>query len=290
MSSSKKPAIFLDRAPKPEVRVGFMFCDAYYEAKSPLTGGRMKLKQPASRGMAPLLLGAGCVWLVSVAAALCLNERGALWHVVHDICVPVQKTLSLPLPCLKVDTDHGFVVIRALFDTTRIIIVPTTRMEGIESPLLLRDDMPNLWWFAWNERNNVMTSARRPLDWADIGMAINSGPRRTQDQLHIHVDCVDPRLKRALASRTRDISGKWSVLDLRPWADQYRIKSIDASGLDKSIFKQVAEEVPGARLQMGLQSIGVVGVSDGQGNHGFAVLVNSKRGRAEELLDHKCSG
>jgi CDP-diacylglycerol pyrophosphatase len=201
----------------------------------------------------------------------------------------MQKTLSLPLPCLKVDAEHGFAVIRAPYDKTRIIVVPTAKMVGIESLALLQDNTPNLWSFAWNERTRVTTSARRPLDWSDVGMAINSSQTRSQDQLHIHVDCVDTRLKQALASHANTISTNWSVLDLRPWGDRYRIKRINAAGLNQNIFKLIAEEVPGARSRMALQTIGVVGFPYMNQEHDFAVLVNSKGGHAEELLDHTCS-
>jgi CDP-diacylglycerol pyrophosphatase len=132
-------------------------------------------------------------------------------------------------------------------------------------------------------------SAHRPLEWSDIGMTINSRRGRTQDQLHIHVDCVDPRLKRALASRAGRLSSKWSTLDLRPWAARYRIKDIDAAGINQNIFKLIADEIPGARSRMALQSIGVVGSIGPNGGHGFTVLVNSSGGHAEELLDHTCS-
>jgi CDP-diacylglycerol pyrophosphatase len=234
-------------------------------------------------------IAAACIWLSSGTLGFGFNERSELWHVVHDLCVPMQKTLSLPLPCLKVDAERGFAVIRAPYDKTRIIIVPTEKMEGIESLALLQDNMPNLWSFAWSERNRVTTSARRPLDWSDIGMAINSSQSRTQDQLHIHVDCVDTRLKQVLASRAKTISTNWSVLDLRPWGDQYKIKRIDAASLNQNIFKLIAEEVPGARSRMALQSIGVVGFANKDEERDFAVLVNSRGGHAEELLDHSCS-
>jgi CDP-diacylglycerol pyrophosphatase len=226
---------------------------------------------------------------VDARGGFSVPDRAALWHIVNDLCLPTQRTLSLPLPCLKVDTERGFAEIRAPLDETQILIVPTTKIEGIESPVLLQDSMPNLWSFAWNERSRVTTAARRPLDWSGIGMVINSKQGRMQDQLHIHVDCVDARLKRALASYAGNISTKWSVLDLRPWADQYRIKSIDVAGLNQNIFKLIAEEVPGARSRMALQTIGVVGLLDRNGERGFAVLVNSDGGTAEKLLDHTCS-
>src|SRR5208282_5212925 len=92
-------------------------------------------------------------------AAFEFKDRTALWYVVNDLCRPMQETLNLPIPCLKVDMSQGFVVIRAPGDKTQILIVPTRRIGGIESPIVLRDGTPNLWSYAWNERNRVAASA-----------------------------------------------------------------------------------------------------------------------------------
>lgn len=234
-----------------------------------------------------------------VAAALCagagsadafdVNDRRALWFVVNDLCRPMQRLLGSPRPCLKVDLAHGFIVLRAPGETTQILIAPTARIEGIESSAILKEGAPNLWALAWAERNRVAASAPRPLQWDDVGMAINSRRGRSQDQLHIHVDCVDFRLKRALAARAFRPSPNWSRLDPGPWASRYRVKYIAAAGLEKNIFKMVAEEIPGAKAKMARQAIAVVGVG-AKDDRGFAVLASSDGdGHAEELLDHSCA-
>ncbi len=223
------------------------------------------------------------------AAAYAFGERAALWGVVKDLCLPIHRVIGVALPCQKVDMERGYVVIRAPGDETRIIIVPTTKIGGIESPALLREDAPNYWAFAWSERGRVIASAGRPLDdWSDIGMAINSSVSRAQDQLHIHVDCVDARLKRALAANAARLSQKWVSLELTPWGQRYRVKRIGASDLERSVFQMVANEIPGARGRMGRLSIAVVGHVGAGGERGFVVLVNGARGHAEELLDHEC--
>ncbi len=249
----------------------------------------MRLK-PLARTMrfALFLLGAGLAGSGEVAA-FDVADRTALWHVVNDLCRPMQQAFSLPLPCLKVDMADGFAVIRAPGDKTRILVVPTEKIEGIESPAVLGDHMTTFWSQAWSERKRVVVSAARPLGWNDIGMAVNSRRGRSQDQLHIHVDCVDPRLKLALASRANRLSSKWSSLEPGPWASRYRVKEIDAAGVDRNIFKLVADEIPGAKSRMARQSIAVVGFIGQNGDRGFAVLVNSDGGHAEELLDHDCS-
>ncbi len=73
----------------------------------------MRLK-PFARTMrfALLLLGAGLAGS-GEAAAFDVADRTALWHVVNDLCRPMQQAFSLPLPCLKVDMAGGYAVIRA---------------------------------------------------------------------------------------------------------------------------------------------------------------------------------
>jgi len=220
------------------------------------------------------------------APALDLSDRGALWQVVHKLCLPMHATLGLSLPCLAVDDERGFVVIRAPGDATRIIVVPTARMEGIESPSLLRDDAPNFWAFAWEARDRVADAAPRPLGWDDIGMAINSRYGRTQDQMHIHVDCLDARLKQALAGAKLSTQ-RWSTLNLKPWG-RYRVKRLAENGLEQSPFQTVAREIPGAKTRMDEQTIAVAGVTDHKGERGFALLEKGAGGSAEELLDHQC--
>jgi CDP-diacylglycerol pyrophosphatase len=215
------------------------------------------------------------------------SDRGDLWRVVHDLCAPMDRVTGLPLPCLKVDRADGVAVIRAPTDVNRIIVVPTRRIPGVESPLLLGAAGQKLWAAAWAQRQRVMTAANRPLDWSDIGMAVNSQSRRTQDQFHIHVSCVDPRLKRALKNHPPRRTG-WSDLNLGPWADDYRARRIDARDIDSNLFRMVADELPGVKERMGEQSLAVIGYASEKGEHDFVLLESGDGGHAEELLDHSC--
>ena len=235
----------------------------------------------------PCLLVAGLAWRVLKAEDATASDRGDLWRVVHDLCSPMDRVTGLPLPCLKVKRGDGVAVIRAPTDVHRIIVVPIRKIPGVESPLLLGNEGENLWAAAWSERQTVIDAARRPLGWSDIGMAVNSRERRTQDQFHIHVSCVDPRLRRALEMHPPRRSG-WFNLDLGPWADHYRAKRIESRDLDRNLFRMVAEELPGARESMGLQSLAVIGYGSETGEHGFLLLDSGDGGHAEELLDHSC--
>lgn len=213
--------------------------------------------------------------------------RDGLWRIVHGVCAPVSQITGVPLPCLAVDHAKGYAVVRAPDDTTHIIITPLARVSGVESPALQKKDAPNYWAVAWGQRHWVTEAADHPLAWNDLGMAINSQPGRSQDQLHIHVDCVDPRLRQALARAVRSQNG-WFEIDLAPWAGRYRARRLKTSELDQNIFRMVALEIPRARDNMADETIAVIGLEDSHREKGFVLLAAGDGGHAEELLDHQC--
>jgi CDP-diacylglycerol pyrophosphatase len=231
-------------------------------------------------------LGGLAFWRVTRAEDAHASDRGDLWLVVHDLCAALDKVAGLPLPCLKVDRNAGFIVLRAPMDGARVLVVPMRKISGVESPLILLPGAPNAWTYAWSQRDYVASKASRPLDWNDYALAINSSAARTQDQLHIHVSCIDPRLKRILARRSPP-KNVWTTIDLAPWADRYRIKRIDEATLRRDPFKIVAAEIPDARTKMGEQSLALVGYGGAEGRE-FILLDSGGYGHAEELLDHRC--
>ena len=123
-----------------------------------------------------------------------------MWVVVHDICLPAYQGIGVAFPCAEVNIanglDRGFAVLRTPSSATHVIVVPTTRISGIENPALLRENAPNYWEAAWDARRFVEEGAGRRLSRDKIGMAINSAASRSQDQLHIHVACIAPTVPR----------------------------------------------------------------------------------------------
>ena len=101
-------------------------------ADSMRTNRRMRVKLPSKiTRFALLVVGAVAVG-TTTATAFDVKDRAALWYVVNDLCRPMQEALKLPIPCLKVDTEREFLVFRAPGDETQILIVPTTKIDGIE--------------------------------------------------------------------------------------------------------------------------------------------------------------
>jgi CDP-diacylglycerol pyrophosphatase len=105
-------------------------------------------------------------------------NRDELWVVVHDICVPACQSIGLGFPCAEVNIadglERGFAVLRAPSSAAHVIVVPTIRISGIESPALQSENAPNYWEAAWDARRFVEQGARRQLLRDQIGMAPRS--------------------------------------------------------------------------------------------------------------------
>jgi CDP-diacylglycerol pyrophosphatase len=103
-------------------------------------------------------------------------NRSGLWVVVHDICLPAYRGIGVAFPCAEVNIanglDRGFAVLQTPSSATHVIVVPTTRISGIENPVLLRENAPNYWEAAWDARRFVEEGAGHLLSRDKIGMAI----------------------------------------------------------------------------------------------------------------------
>ena len=97
-------------------------------------------------------------WLV-VAASLEISPRDVLWIIVHDECLPDQLQNHNPQPCTKVDldegTEQGFAILKDIRGATQFLLIPTTRISGIESPILLAPEAPNYFAAAWEARKYI---------------------------------------------------------------------------------------------------------------------------------------
>src|SRR5262249_33133689 len=179
---------------------------------------------------------------------------------------------------------------------TQYLLIPTARVSGIESPAILAPGAPNYWQDAWTARRFVDQKAGRDLPRQDISLAINAQSRRSQNQLHIHIDCIRADVKAALAAKSGEIGSHWVALTLPPAGHTYlalRVDSPDLAGANP--FRLVADGVPDAAAHMGDQTIVVTGASFGAGQEGFYVLEthvgagDPTLGWGEELQDHDCA-
>jgi CDP-diacylglycerol pyrophosphatase len=235
---------------------------------------------------------AAAAWLAPPLADA--SNPDALWHVVHDLCVTDMRVSHLPAPCLEVNRRGGYAALKDLKGKTQILLIPTARVTGIESPKLLAEDSPNYWQAAWQARRFFEQRAGGAVPRDDIGLAINSINGRSQNQLHIHVDCVRSDVKAALEDHAGDIGAHWRPLEVDLAGERYRAMRLygdDLSGEDP--FKLLADESAKVREDMGLQTLAVIGW-DFHGRPGFILLAatggvpGNPQGASEDLLDHTC--
>ena len=248
------------------------------------------------RGLRRTLLGGLlAVTLATTLYAATGLPRDALRHV-ELTCMLDHWVTASALPCLSVDSAHGVVVLRAPLEDTHVVVMPTASVSGVEAPLLRRDGGPNYFQAAWDARSFVQGEVARPLGWDDVGLAINSRSTRSQDQLHIHVDCVDRRVKRALAaSADRFPTDRWLQGGLVVHGHPLWVRLVDAPSLTGTNLFRLSDDIPGFAADPAETTLAAFGVVGAGGRRGFAIVAGqSDPARAasqftgEHLLDHAC--
>lgn len=249
----------------------------------------MSVSCQPSAALALLLL------VVPPCAAQAANPD-ALRQIVQDICVPAATISSAPLPCRLVDPSKRYAVLKDLQGATQYLVVPTDTITGIESPGILAPNAPNFWEDAWEARRFIDQNAGRSVPRNFIGLAINSDSGRTQNQLHIHVDCIKPAAIRALRLSREAIGPAWQLLPVKFTGHPYMAMRIDAPDFSRvNPFQLLADGVPGAKNDMKDQTLVAVPATFKNGQDGFYLLtdhVDKARGdiaSGEELLDHSCT-
>lgn len=227
-------------------------------------------------------------------------NRDALWFVVHDICLPAYNSIGVAFPCLEVNLasglDRGSAVLEAPSSASHVIVVPTTRISGIESPALQGEDAPNYWEAAWEARRFIEQGAHRQLPRDRIAMAINAAATRSQDQLHIHVSCVAPAVADFLRRYQAEIRGAWSPLRAKLAGHKFTAMKIETESLAQlDPFKLLARSHPSNKLSTGRQTLSVIAGTFRNGKSGFYLLANDPGASpgdfvsAESLLDENCA-
>lgn len=186
-------------------------------------------------------------------------------------------------PCTLVAPERGFVVIK---DRDRAkpyawLLVPSTDVTGIEAPAVFEAPVAGFWQIGWQVGRRLV-----PAPPEGLGLAINSLAGRSQNLLHIHVSCVAPAVREALAAA--ELGPDWAEAPFLELAGQ-RFNARRVERLEPSPFL-LLRDLPGAAEDMGGQSLGVIGAADG----GFLLLTDSTEpgvaAETEALLDETCRG
>ncbi|MDR3529461.1 MAG: CDP-diacylglycerol diphosphatase [Rhodopila sp.] len=245
----------------------------------------------------------GCLVLLVLAFAPGGSQAAdpsALWKIVSGQCVPHEQASRDPSPCSAVDlargVEKGYVVLKDINGVAQFLLIPTTRVGGIEDPAILAPDAPNYWDAAWQARYFVEERLNTSLPRDAISLAINSTVGRTQDQLHIHIDCVRPDVQESLTANLDKVGGVWTPFPVPLAGHSYRAIRIDQETLDGiDPFRVLADADRGAQADMGMHTLVLVGETFADGSNGFVLLddyadlLAGDRASGEQLQDHTCA-
>jgi len=224
-----------------------------------------------------------------------------LWEVVHNLCVPGQSEYHDPKPCLQVDLhggiESGFAILRDPRGGTQFLLIPTTRISGIESPIVRGPHATNYFADAWEVRTYINEALHQTLPRDGIGLAINSAVSRSQDQLHIHFSCVRVDVWEALHKYERRIRNHWAPFNVSFFGHTYAAMWVSGEHLSPhNPFDLLENKLPGASQDMANRTLVVIGFTRAEGTKGFVILADRANqeeesddlGNGEELLDPSC--
>lgn len=225
---------------------------------------------------------------LAIAAFSFHKNADALWQIVSEQCVPGQQQGN-PTPCDHVDLAQGYVTLKDRVGPLQYLLMPVAKISGIESPQMLDPHTPNFIYQSWQQRRLLTEKRGSPVADSAVSLAINSEYGRTQNQLHVHISCLRPDIRQQLDALAPGLNQQWQAETVLKHA--YLMRTLTPEQLaQKSVFIRLAEEVPGARSEMGKYGLSLAMLPDGR-----LVLMATERnwlklnrGSAEEIQDHSC--
>jgi CDP-diacylglycerol pyrophosphatase len=250
-------------------------------------------------------MAARLAWLSVLIAGLaptmaCAADPSALWKIVDGKCVPHEEATRDPAPCTAVNlsqgAEKGFVVLKDITGASQFLLIPTARIGGIEDPAILAAGVTNYWDAAWSARYFVDSRVHTNLPRDGFALAINSSVGRTQDQLHIHIDCIRPDVRDALTANLDHVGTVWAPFPVPLAGENYRAIRINQETLDGlDPFRVLADGDPKARGEMGMHTLVLVGEAFSDKTSGFVLLdgqadlAAGDHASGEQLEDHSCA-
>ncbi len=221
----------------------------------------------------------------------------ALWRIVHESCVPHAEAGEGPKPCETVDLaggeTEGVAILKDLNGVAQMLAIPTRRITGIEEPQMLAPHAPNVFAAAWKAKALLEARLGRGLKRDEVALAINSKWARSQDQLHVHVDCLAPPVAEALAGYRSSLDNRWRAMTVALKGRTYFARRLDSADLSGAApIKLLADGLDDAKAHMDSYSLAAVGATF-DGTPGFILLADAYSleggGHAEDLQDHDCA-
>ncbi|WP_242011180.1 CDP-diacylglycerol diphosphatase [Acetobacter fallax] len=242
-----------------------------------------------------LFFAGACLVLIFSPIAKAANPD-ALWHIVHERCALQTGSQGNVGPCTVMDMPHRIAVLKSIEGKSQYLLIPTDRVPGMEAPALRDLRTPDYFAHAWTQATRVGEGYGVQLPREDVALAINSQDGRSQNQLHIHVECIRPEVKVALYYMRDRVGNDWAPLPAPLLGHPYRAMRVEASSLaGVKPFLLLARSLRDPEHEMGHHTLAVVPEKFGGNRQGFLILddvaepLRKDRGSAEELQDHSCA-
>jgi len=215
--------------------------------------------------------------------ALCSN-RDALRQIVQDECVVHWQQQHSASPCESVGA--GFAVLADRKGGAHFLLIPTKTVAGIESPEVLEPGAPNYFAAAWQARDRLGKVLGHDVPRSAVGLAVNPRHARSQDQMHIHIECLRADVAGSLHAASTDLGGAWSSIEVAGWHfAALRILGEDLGASNP--IRLLAERMPDPQARREEYSLVVAGMQYPEGP-GFVVLMGTSL-PGELLLDSTCA-
>ena len=216
----------------------------------------------------------------------------ALRQIVQEQCVLNWQQHQDPSPCERVFLadpkagQSGYAVLADRKGGAHYLLVPTQTMNGTDGSELLDPDLPNYFAEAWHARDLITQFVGHAVPRTAIGLAVNTAHARTQNQFHIHIDCLRRDVVESLRAAAEHMTDVWSPIDVA--GSTFQGLRIMAEGLDGSnLFELLAGLKPDMRHHMGDYTLVAAGMQFKSGP-GF-IVITATGPTGELLMDSSCT-
>jgi len=218
--------------------------------------------------------------------------RDSLRRIVQEQCVVNWSQHQAAAPCERVyladsrTGNSGYAVLADRKGGAHYLLIPTQTMAGIDGRELLDPDAPNYFAEAWHARDLITRYVGHDVARTAIGLAVNTARSRSQDQFHIHIECLRQDVFESLRAAAGHMTETWSPVNVA--GSTYDGMRINGEGLDGSNpFELLAGLKPDVRHHMGDYTLVVAGMQFSSGP-GFVALAGTGP-TGELLLDSSCA-
>ncbi len=223
------------------------------------------------------------MFALSVTACSSPN-RDALRQIVQEQCAVHWLQQHSPRPCERF--NEGFAVLADRKGGAHFLLIPTKTVAGLESAELFEPGTPHYFAAAWDARDLIAGIVGHDVRRSAVGLALNPRHARTQDQFHIHIECVRSDVAHDLRRAAPRLTETWSPLAID--ASMYQARRV--MGEDFGAADPIALLASGlspARSDIGDYTLVATGMDFPEGP-GF-VLLAAKGPAGELLLDPTCA-